>query len=140
MTSRPQQAGRGFSQKAGTFGLRFYCGLVFAFLIAPILVIVPLSFNAQPYFTFTKEMLALDPQGYSLAWYRDIFENPQWLEAIRNSLVIGIATTVLATILGTLAALGLQRSDLPFRNAIMGLLISPLIVPVIIAAAGMYFF
>jgi putative spermidine/putrescine transport system permease protein len=140
MTQRGTQAGRSFSQRAGSFGLTFFCGLVFAFLIAPILVIVPLSFNAQPYFTFTEKMLALDPAGYSLTWYRDIFENPQWLEAIRNSLVIGTASTIFSTVLGTLAALGLQRSDLPFRNLIMGLLISPLIVPVIIAAAGMYFF
>lgn len=133
-------AGRSTGERVSTFGLRFYCGLVFIFLIAPILIIVPLSFNSEPYFTFTPAMLSLDPEGYSLRWYQDIFDNPQWTEAIRNSLIIGIASTILSTILGTLAALGLQRSDLPFRGAIMGLLISPLIVPVVIAAAGMYFF
>lgn len=133
-------AGRSTGERVSTFGLRFFCGLVFIFLIAPILIIVPLSFNSEPYFTFTPAMLSLDPDGYSLRWYRDIFDNPQWTEAIRNSIVIGVASTILSTILGTLAALGLQRSDLPFRGAIMGLLISPLIVPVVIAAAGMYFF
>jgi putative spermidine/putrescine transport system permease protein len=140
MTIRPLRAGRSFPERAGSFGLRFFCGLVLAFLIAPILVIVPLSFNAEPYFTFTPKMLGLDPEAFSLRWYRDIFENQQWLQAVRNSLVIGISATVLSTVLGTLAALGLQRADLPYRNLIMGLLISPLIVPVIIAAAGMYFF
>ena len=45
------------------------CCLVFLFLIAPILIVIPLSFNAEPYFTFTPKMLAFDPEGYSLRWY-----------------------------------------------------------------------
>lgn len=117
-----------------------YAVAVLVFLIAPILVIVPLSFNAEPYFTFTSEMLALNPDGFSLRWYRDIVENPQWLEAIGNSMVIAIASTALATVLGTLAAIGLARSNMPFRDFIMAILISPLVVPIVIAAAGMYFF
>lgn len=126
--------------RAWYYGHRAFCALVFLFLIAPILIIVPLSFNAEPYFTFTSGMLSLDPEAYSLRWYRDFFENPQWLHSLRNSVVIGLAATVLATVLGTLAALGLARSEMPFRGPIMGVLISPMIVPVIIAAAGMYFF
>jgi putative spermidine/putrescine transport system permease protein len=117
----------------------FAIGVLF-FLIAPILVVIPLSFNAEPYFSFTDKMLTLQPDGYSLRWYRDILDNPQWLEAMKNSLVIGLCSTVLATILGTLAAMGLARSSMPFRDFIMALLISPLIVPLVIAAAGMYFF
>jgi putative spermidine/putrescine transport system permease protein len=85
-------------------------------------------------------MLSLNPDGYSLRWYQDIINNPQWGEAIVNSLIIAIASTALATILGTLAAVGLARSNLPFRDLIMALLISPLVVPIVIAAAGMYFF
>jgi putative spermidine/putrescine transport system permease protein len=119
---------------------RGFAYLVLAFLIAPILVIVPLSFNAEPYFTFTTKMLTLDPDGFSLRWYRDIVENPQWLEAIGNSLIIALASTILATVLGTLAAVGLARSNMPFRDFFMALLISPLVVPIVIAAAGMYFF
>jgi putative spermidine/putrescine transport system permease protein len=113
---------------------------VMVFLIAPLLVIVPLSFNAEPYFTFTSKMLSLNPDGFSLRWYNDIVANPQWLEAIGNSLVIAIASTFLATVLGTLAAIGLARSNMPFRDFFMALLISPLVVPIVIAAAGMYFF
>jgi putative spermidine/putrescine transport system permease protein len=113
---------------------------VFVFLLAPLIIIVPLSFNAEPYFTFTSKMLTLDPDGFSMRWYRDIIDNPQWLEAIGNSLVIAIASTILATVLGTLAAIGLARSNMPFRDFFMAILISPLVVPVIIAAAGMYFF
>jgi putative spermidine/putrescine transport system permease protein len=113
---------------------------VLVFLIAPLIVIVPLSFNAEPYFTFTSKMLSLDPDGFSLRWYGDIVANPQWLEAIGNSLIIAIASTILATVLGTLAAIGLARSNMPFRDFFMALLISPLVVPIVIAAAGMYFF
>ena len=126
--------------KAERFLSRGYAYLVLAFLMAPLLVIVPLSFNAEPYFTFTSKMLSLNPDGFSLRWYRDIIDNPQWLEAIWNSLVIALASTILATVLGTLAAVGLARSNMPFRDFFMALLISPLVVPIVIAAAGMYFF
>ena len=113
---------------------------MFVFLIAPILVIVPLSFNAEPYFTFTEGMLRLDPDAYSLRWYREIVENEAWRGSLVNSLVIGVAATGLATVLGTLAALGLTSPGVPARRAIMGILISPMVTPVIIAAAGMFFF
>lgn len=122
------------------YSYRILCGLIFFFLIAPILVIIPLSFNAQPYFTYTREMLTLDPEGYSLRWYRDFLGSSSWITSIRNSLIIALASTFLATVLGTLAALGLSRSHMPFRGLIMGLLISPMIVPLIISAAGMFFF
>lgn len=116
------------------------CALVFLFLVGPLLVIVPLSFNAQPYFTFTQEMLSFDPDGYSLRWYRDFFTSGVWLNAIKNSFIIGIASTILATILGTVAALGLSSRHMPARGVIMALLISPMIVPLIISAAAMFFF
>ena len=109
---------------------RGFCALVLGFLILPILVIVPLSFNAQPYFTFTADMIALRPEGYSLRWYLDVLENGmadpaqpkwtaaylsdvwthgQWVQAARNSVFIGLCATAVATVLGTLAALGLGR-------------------------------
>ena len=119
---------------------RWFAMGVLAFLLAPLLVVIPLSFNAEPYFSFTEKMLTLQPDGFSLRWYRDIIENPQWLEAMKNSVVIALASTALATVLGTLAAMGLARSNMPFRDFFMALLISPLIVPIVIAAAGLYFF
>jgi putative spermidine/putrescine transport system permease protein len=122
------------------YAFRIFCGLVFFFLIAPILVIIPLSFNVQPYFTYTREMLTLDPNGYSLRWYRDFWNSAAWMNSIRNSVIIGVFATLIATVLGTLAALGLSRKEMPFRGLIMGLLISPMIVPLIISAAGMFFF
>ncbi len=122
------------------YTFRTICALVFLFLIAPILVIIPLSFNAEPYFTFTQGMLSLDPEAYSLRWYRDFLANPQWMLSIKNSFIVGVSATVLASGLGTIAALGLSRSYMPYRTFIMGVLISPMIVPLIITAAGMYFF
>ena len=121
------------------------CVVVFGFLIAPLIVIIPLSFNAEPYFTFSEGMLSFDPNAYSLRWYEALFDtNPnrenKWLEAIPNSLQIAACSTLLATVLGTLAALGLSRPEMPYRNVIMGLLISPMIVPLIITAAGIFFF
>ncbi|SFH64431.1 ABC transporter permease [Modicisalibacter xianhensis] len=116
------------------------CALIFLFLIGPLLVIIPLSFNAEPYFTFSKAMLQLDPAGYSLRWYEEFFTSPEWLNSIKNSFIVGIASTLLATVLGTIAALGLSSRHMPARGAIMALLISPMIVPLIISAAAMFFF
>ena len=122
------------------YGFRILCGLIFFFLIFPLIVVVPLSFNSVPFFTFTKEMLALDPAGYSLKWYEDFFSNLNWQGAVRNSVIIAFFATMLSTTLGTLAALGLSRPTMPAKTLIMSLLISPMIVPLIISAAGMFFF
>jgi len=127
-------------EKTWYYVFRIICGLVLFFLIAPIVILIPLSFNAEPYFTFTKKMLALNPDAFSIRWYQDIINNPQWIHSIKNSVIIGFFATILATSFGTLAALGLSRPHTPFRVPIMGILISPMIVPLIISAAGMFFF
>ena len=126
--------------KLGVYALRGCAGAVLFFLILPILVIIPLSFNSQPYFTFTEEMLAFEADAYSLRWYATILETPNWMLAIQNSFIVGIFATIVATILGTIAAVGLASSDMPFRRTITALLLSPMIVPLIIIAAGMFFF
>ena len=130
------------------------------FLILPILIVLPLSFNVEPYFSFTTGMLNFDPEAFSLRWYEDIlrngmaapdaefswawlsdtWNNGQWIRAIRNSFFIGICATLLSTALGTLAAIGLSRSEMPYRRLIMSILISPMIVPLVITAAGMFYF
>jgi len=122
------------------YTFRTICALVFLFLIMPILVILPLSFNASDFFTFTKEMLALDPDGYSLKHYKDFFTNSDWQGALANSVRIAPMATILSTAFGTLAAIGLSQSHMPMRSTVMAILISPMIVPLIISAAGMYFF
>ncbi len=127
-------------ERSWYYAFRIICAAIFVFLIAPILIIIPLSFNAEPYFTFTRAMLTFDPDGYSLRWYEDFWNSTSWMASIRNSFIIAIGATIVSTSLGTLAALGLSRSHMPFRAAIMGVLISPMIVPLIISAAGMFFF
>ena len=122
------------------YAFRVICGAVFVFLITPILVVMPLSFNAQDFFTFTPEMLRFDPEGYSLKHYRDFFTNDDWQQAMWNSIKIAPMATLLSVGFGTLAAIGLSQPHVPFRRAIMAILISPMIVPLIISAAGMYFF
>ena len=214
------------------YAFRVLCALVFLFLIAPILIVFPLSFNSQPYFSFTEGMLAAEREAYSFRWYADIIRNgmaapdshptgiglfvtwlgnglnpffdaaeldlrrevfaafsnpllpgpcdglrstdgrcfakmlaetatgprfdrrgpapsstrtcgrtPQWIRAIKNSFYFGFFATLLATSLGTLAAIGLSRSEMPYRRrAIMALLISPMVVPLVIIGAGMFFF
>ncbi|MGJ8617149.1 MAG: ABC transporter permease [Sulfitobacter sp.] len=122
------------------FAFRIICGSIFVFLITPILVVMPLSFNAENFFTFTPEMLRFDPAGYSLKHYRDFFSNQDWQNAVRNSIKIAPVATLLSVSFGTLAAIGLSQPHVPFRRAIMAVLISPMIVPLIISAAGMYFF
>jgi len=122
------------------FTFRLICGAVFAYLIMPIIVVMPLSFNAQNYFTFTPEMLQFDPAGYSLKHYMDFFYNNEWQRSFKNSLIIAPIATVISVTLGTLAAIGLSQSHVPFKRLITALLISPMIVPLIISATGMFFF
>ena len=140
------------------YTFRSICGAIFVFLITPIIILIPLSFNQEPYFSFTPGMLALDSDAFSLRWYADILENgmaapdalygwwsdmwqnAQWVRSIKNSFFIGIFATLLATSLGTLAAIGLSRSEMPYRRPIMALLISPMIVPLVITASGLFYF
>ena len=122
------------------YAFRVFCGFIFFFLIAPILVVMPLSFNAQDFFTFTPEMLRLDLEGYSLKHYRDFFTNNEWQRSFKNSLIIAPVATIISVSLGTLAAIGLSQSHVPFKRTIMAVLISPMIVPLIISATGMFFF
>ncbi len=115
---------------------RVICGAILLFLITPILVIIPLSFNAEPYFTYPMP-------GFSMRWYEDFFTGEQsavWHLAVKNSIIVAIFATLLATSLGTVAAVGLSNSRLPFKTFLMGVLISPMIVPLVITAVGMYFF
>ena len=142
----------------GFYFFRFCCGLIFVFLVTPILILIPLSFNQEPYFSFTAGMLNLDPEAYSLRWYadimrngmaapdavegwwRDMWQNAQWIRSIKNSIFIGIFATLLSTALGTIAAIGLARSEMPWKRSLMALLISPMVIPLVITASGLFFF
>jgi putative spermidine/putrescine transport system permease protein len=119
--------------RAWHYGFRAFGGVVLLFLAVPILVVLPLSFNAERYFSYPMP-------GLSLRWYEHFVSSGSWQRALRNSLVVAVATTCVATPLGTLAAVGLSRPSFPFRALMTGFLISPMIVPSVITAVGMYFF
>jgi putative spermidine/putrescine transport system permease protein len=130
-----------------------FCTFVLFFLVAPLVAVIPLSFTSSPFLNFTPEMLALDPDAFSVRWYKSLFGictdvddaastmcHDKWMTGAGRSLYYAVISTLLATFLGTLAALGLSSEHMPFKRAIMALMISPLIVPLIITAAGMAFF
>jgi putative spermidine/putrescine transport system permease protein len=126
--------------RLGVYAIRAAAIAVLVFLLLPVFVVIPLSFNAEPFFSFTKGMLTLQPEAYSLRWYAGILDDPNWITAIKNSFLIAIFATIIATTLGTLAAVALASGNLPFRRLITALLLSPMIVPLIIIAAGVFFF
>ncbi len=130
-----------------------FCGIVFFFLMAPLVAIIPISFSQSPFMLFTEGMLAWppDPDAWSFRWYRymvGICEDKnlttpcgdKWMRGTVNSFYVGTISTLIATTLGTIAALGLSKPHMPFKGLIMSILISPMIVPLIITAAGMFFF
>jgi putative spermidine/putrescine transport system permease protein len=105
--------------------------LTVIYLIAPILVIIPMSFTES-------RILSFPPQGFSLEWYADLFTDRQWSTALANSAQVAVLTTILATVLGTLAALALTRARFPGRSVVNGLVLAPLVVPIVIIAIGMF--
>ncbi len=121
------------TEKVSRWVLWIFCILVLFFLIAPILAIVPLSFNSEPYFSYPMP-------GLSWRWYEDFFTSDRWMSALKMSLILATLATCASTILGTLAALGLSRANFPGKALVLSILISPMIVPVIITAVAMFFF
>ncbi|PBB23350.1 MULTISPECIES: ABC transporter permease [unclassified Mesorhizobium] len=113
--------------------LWLWCGLVILFLLVPILIPVPLSFNSGAFFVFPLE-------GLSTRWYEVVLGTQRWQSAIGNSLIVAFGTTLIATTLGTLTAIALSNEKFPGRRIVMPLLLSPLIVPVVITAVGSYLF
>ena len=140
-------------QRTYYYAYLVFCGIVFFFLIAPLVAIIPISFSRSPFMLFTEGMLAWppDPEAWSFRWYRYMVGictdknlttpcSNRWMIGTVNSFFIGTISTLVATTLGTLAALGLSRPHMPYKGLIMSILISPMIVPLIITAAGMFFF
>ena len=140
-------------QRTYYYAYLVFCGIVFFFLIAPLVAIIPISFSRSPFMLFTEGMLAWppDPEAWSFRWYRYMVGictdknlttpcSNRWMIGTVNSFFIGTISTLVATALGTLAALGLSRPHMPYKGLIMSILISPMIVPLIITAAGMFFF
>lgn len=113
------------------FLMAAFGALTVFYLLAPTLVIVPMSFTGA-------HILSFPPEGFSLQWYQRMFTDPQWAAGIQHSAQVGFMTAILATVLGTLAALGLTRGRFPGRTVVNALALSPLIVPVVVIAIGMF--
>ncbi len=111
---------------------RGICFAVLGFLVLPIFVIIPMSFTAG-------NLLVFPLPGLSLRWYQSLLNGDAWIDAAKNSLFIGLASTALAMVLGTLAATGLSRMSFALKPAIIGFILSPLLIPIVITAVGMYF-
>ena len=112
---------------------RILCWLILLFLLIPILVIVPLSFSEG-------SLLLYPMPGLSLRWYEALFNSEDWIRATRNSFIVAPLSTVIATVLGTMAAMGLQRASFIGKSLLMGMLISPMIVPLVVVGVGVYLF
>ncbi|MFC0142501.1 ABC transporter permease [Erwinia mallotivora] len=110
-----------------------YSAAILIFLIVPILVIVPLSFNSSSFLSYPLS-------GFSLRWYQTFFHSQEWLNSLLNSLMIAPLATLLATVLGVLASMGLVRGEFRGKGLVMAVLISPMVAPVVIIAVGMFFF
>lgn len=100
-------------------------------LLAPTLIVIPISFSDSKTYRFP-------PKGWSLRWYESMLENSQWLNAFFTSLMIGLVVAVIATVVGTIATLGLARIELRGKNLIQGFLMTPMILPVVIFAVAVY--
>jgi ABC-type spermidine/putrescine transport system permease subunit II len=106
-------------------------GVIVLFLLAPLLVLVPMSLGSA-------EIAEFPPRTLSLAQYRKFLDSGPWLESVATSLRVALTTSVAATTLGTMAAFGLVRGTFPGKAALSALLIAPRFVPVIITALAFY--
>jgi putative spermidine/putrescine transport system permease protein len=107
------------------------CLLVAVWLVAPTLIIVPMSFAE-------KKSFAFPPDGFSVQWYGNFFSNPQWFNSFVVSLKIAAGVAVLATVIGTLAAMGIEKMKSRTGGIIRALLITPMIIPGVVLAVGIY--
>jgi putative spermidine/putrescine transport system permease protein len=115
------------------FALRGLAVLTLLYLILPVLAIVPLSFSSSTFLVYPIP-------GWSLRWYENLIGSDEWRMAAKNSFIVAPSATVVATILGTLAAIGLSKANFRGKGLIMAILISPMIVPVVVVGVGMYLF
>lgn len=118
--------------RLSTFLLASFSIAVLVYLVVPILLIVPISLNADAYFAFP-------PDQYSFRWYQAFANDGQWLVALGRSFLVGIGAATLATVLGLLAAIGISRSSQWVEAIAVPFFMAPLIVPVVVFAAGSYF-
>ncbi|HJV70421.1 ABC transporter permease [Ideonella sp.] len=119
--------------KLAWWALRLFCLAVLAYLLAPILAIIPLSFSSSSF-------LAYPMPGWSLQWYQNLFTSDDWARAAKNSFIVAPAATLIATVLGTLTAVGLARANFAGKGLLMSVLIAPMVVPIVVVGVACYLF
>ncbi|NGM47020.1 ABC transporter permease [Rhodobacter sp. SGA-6-6] len=107
------------------------CLLIAVWLVAPTLVVIPMSFA-------DKKSLAFPPTGFSLQWYENFFTNPQWFGSLVTSAKVAVMVALVATVIGTMAAIGIERMKSRTGGLIRAVLITPMIVPGVVLAVGVY--
>lgn len=110
-----------------------YAGLLLAFIILPLLIVVPMSLTSS-------NALAFPTPGYSLRWYEELWMDQRWPNALWNSVVIALATTLFSCILGIPAAIGLAWGNFPGKKLIYAVIAAPLVVPVVIVGVAAFSF
>lgn len=122
-----------FGDKLGWYALRLGALGVLGFLMLPVFVIMPLSFSDSSFMVYPIE-------NWSLRWYEYLFSSSAWARAAKNSFIVAPAATLLATVLGTLAAMGLASARFPGKGFITALLIAPMVVPVVVVGVSSFLF
>jgi len=107
------------------------CGVIYFFLMLPLLVVFPISLSSAPYMQFP-------PPGLSRQWYERYLDDPQWIDATVRSLYVGLATAVLALALGVPLAFSLVRGKFFGRGLLERIAMAPVIVPTIILSVSVY--
>lgn len=120
-------------ERIGLVAVRALCIAVLIFLLLPIVAIVPLSFSSSSFLVYPVP-------DWSLRWYRELFESAEWMRAAKNSFIVAPAATLIATALGTMAAVGLARVRFPGKSVLLSMLIAPMIVPIVVVGVGTYLF
>ncbi len=108
-----------------------FCGLVCFYLVMPNFIVIPISFSAARFLEFP-------PKAYSFQWYLNYFEQGEWVKATITSFEVAILVTVVATLLGSLAAYGLVRGRFPGKTIINSFVISPMVTPILVTAVAIY--
>jgi putative spermidine/putrescine transport system permease protein len=119
------------SVRAWRLLLGAFCALVALWLVAPSLIVIPLSLTDKPSFAFP-------PTGWSARWYSNFFDDPSWVSALLSSMKVGLLVAIVATVAGTATAVALTRSKFRGQQAVRALVLAPMIVPVIVVAIGLY--
>ena len=129
--ARPNWLARPYWHAIGILGAGCVVGAVLFFLVLPTLLIVPMALNNGTYIRFP-------PGGLTLKWYRAFFSDPAWMASTLFSLKIAAATTITATLVGTMASIAIVRGSLPFKGTLQGLALGPMVIPHIILGVALY--